>query len=76
VTPTEENVAEVTRARIAAIRARARELGDVESSDERLIGIVTRNATRYATRTHHAAATAQAAVAWAIADLYATEEAL
>jgi hypothetical protein len=74
VIATAENITEVAHARIVAIRAKARELGDVESSDERLLGIVIRNANRYATRSHHPAETAQAAVSWAISDMYATEE--
>lgn len=68
--PTKENVEIVAQARVGAIRARARELGDVDSDDERLIGIVFRSAMHYAERAHHPAPTAQAAVAWAIADMH------
>jgi hypothetical protein len=68
--PTPENIDEVARARLGAIRARARELGDHESDDARLLSIVTARAEYYATRPHHPAATAQAAVSWAITDMH------
>ena len=71
MTPTEENIAIVAEARIGAIGAKARELGDTESSDERLLAIVTKIANHYANRKLHAPPTAQAAVQWAISDMHA-----
>ena len=71
--PTEENIREVAEARIAAIRSKARELGDVESTDRRLLDIIVRDALHKVTTLRHPPATAQAAVQWAISDMY-TEE--
>lgn len=65
--PSDENITEVATARLKAIRAKAVELGDTESSDERLLDIVIRRAQRHAGN----AKTAQAAVQWAITDMYA-----
>lgn len=71
--PTDENIRDVATARIKAIRQRAHELDDNESSDERLIGIVVQRAIEYANRPHHPAETAQAAVAWSILDMHSVE---
>ena len=75
MSPTDENIREVAEARIKAIRARAHGLGDVDSDDERLLRIVIADAIRLASRTAGSRPdTAQAAVAWAIADMYARDE--
>lgn len=76
MTPTEANIYDVAHARTPAIRARARELGDVESDDDRLVGIVYRRALYYAQRSHSPAPTAQAAVAWAITDMHTVDVAV
>ena len=74
MTPTLENIAEVAKARLSAIRAQAirlaedyRDRGIVPAiqDDEALLDAVINKACRYA----YKAGTAQAAVQWAISDL-------
>lgn len=72
--PSEENIIEVAKARIKAIRKKAHDLGDRESSDEHLLSIIVKDAVRLASKTHGSVPrTAQEAVTWAISDMHAVE---
>lgn len=71
--PTEENIREVAKARIKAIREKARELGDNETPDDELIEFVIHDAVRFAELGNRGPKTAQEAVAWAIVEMHAVE---